>query len=189
MSKSADKILKTAENLFNKHSFVAVGVDLIRDESGCSKTTMYTYFKNKQHLVYEVLKKRDQRFRSSLVEATANKNGMDALDAIYDWHIQWFQSDYFKGCLFVRAVGESSPAENEIHQLSQNHKTWLYDFIYAKAKKLEQAKEITELFHTQIEGLISRFMVEKFNKDVAMKQKKMIFQLINFLQINTEQIP
>ena len=49
MSKSADKILKTAENLFNKHSFVAVGVDLIRDESGCSKTTMYTYFKNKQH--------------------------------------------------------------------------------------------------------------------------------------------
>lgn len=189
MSKSADKILKTAENLFNKHSFVAVGVDLIRDESGCSKTTMYTYFKNKQHLVYEVLKKRDQRFRSSLVEATANKNGMDALDAIYDWHIQWFQSDYFKGCLFVRVVGESSPAENEIHQLSQNHKTWLYDFIYAKAKKLEQAKEITELFYTQIEGLTSRFMVEKFNKDVAMKQKKMIFQLINFLQINTEQIP
>ena len=40
MSKSAQKILATAEKLFNENSFVAVGVDLIRDESGCSKTTM-----------------------------------------------------------------------------------------------------------------------------------------------------
>ena len=47
MSKSALKILDTAEKLFNENSFVGVGVDLIRDESGCSKTTMYTYYKNK----------------------------------------------------------------------------------------------------------------------------------------------
>ena len=40
MSKSAHKILDTAEKLFYENSFVGVGVDLIRDESGCSKTTM-----------------------------------------------------------------------------------------------------------------------------------------------------
>ncbi|MCW1290083.1 TetR/AcrR family transcriptional regulator, partial [Acinetobacter baumannii] len=34
MSKSALKILDTAEKLFNENSFVGVGVDLIRDESG-----------------------------------------------------------------------------------------------------------------------------------------------------------
>jgi hypothetical protein len=51
MSKSALKILDTAEKLFNENSFVGVGVDLIRDESGCSKTTMYTYYKNKNQLI------------------------------------------------------------------------------------------------------------------------------------------
>ncbi len=68
MSKSAIKILNTAEALFNQHSFSSVGVDLIRDESGCSKTTLYTHFTNKQHLVEAVLARRDQRFRANLIE-------------------------------------------------------------------------------------------------------------------------
>ena len=66
MSKSAQKILATAEKLFNENSFVAVGVDLIRDESGCSKTTMYTYYKNKSHLVESVLIARNEKFKQSL---------------------------------------------------------------------------------------------------------------------------
>lgn len=66
MSKSALKILDTAEKLFNENSFVGVGVDLIRDESGCSKTTMYTYYKNKNQLVKSVLVARDERFKQSL---------------------------------------------------------------------------------------------------------------------------
>ena len=108
MSKSAIKILTTAEELFNKNSFTSVGVDLIRDESGCSKTTMYTYFKNKHQLVVEVLKQRDLRFRQSLMEYVADAQGIDALEQIYDWHMLWFQQDHFKGCLFVRAVAEST---------------------------------------------------------------------------------
>ena len=99
MSKSAIKILYTAEQLFNQNSFNGVGVDLIRDESGCSKTTMYTYFKNKQQLVVSVLKARDQRFRESLKNFTAETSDLPAIERIFDWHIQWFQQDTFKGCL------------------------------------------------------------------------------------------
>ena len=84
MSKSAQKILNTAEQLFNQQSFSGVGVDLIRDESGCSKTTLYTYFKNKHQLVYSVLQTRDERFRQSLLTAVQEFEGLEALEKIYE---------------------------------------------------------------------------------------------------------
>lgn len=182
MSKSADKILKTAESLFNAHSFVSVGVDLIRDESGCSKTTLYTYFKNKQQLVQAVLTQRDQHFRKSLISTIKEKNDLATLEAIFDWHIQWFQTDHFKGCLFVRAVSETDKQEQEIHTIALAHKQWLYQLIATQTKQLMQTKAITDLFYTQLEGLISRFMVEGFQQEVADQQKQLIFKLIQILE-------
>ncbi|MFH4338231.1 TetR/AcrR family transcriptional regulator, partial [Acinetobacter baumannii] len=102
MSKSALKILDTAEKLFNENSFVGVGVDLIRDESGCSKTTMYTYYKNKNQLVKSVLVARDERFKQSLLGYVGDATGLEAINKILDWHTNWFRQDFFKGCLFVR---------------------------------------------------------------------------------------
>ena len=178
MSKSATKILNTAEALFNQHSFTSVGVDLIRDESGCSKTTMYTYFKNKQQLVAEVLKQRDLRFRQSLIEFIADFEGLDALEKIYDWHILWFQQDHFKGCLFVRAVAEASTQDTEIIEISIAHKTWLRQLIHHYSLQVNQDQFIADIFFNLIEGLISRFLVEGFHSEIAQQQRAMIFQLI-----------
>jgi len=182
MSKSATKILTTAEELFNKNSFTSVGVDLIRDKSGCSKTTMYTYFKNKQHLVSEVLKQRDLRFRKSLIEHVNGSTEIDALEKIYDWHIQWFQADHFKGCLFVRAVAESSANETEIIHISMEHKIWLRQFIHEQIYTIENSESITELFFIQLEGMINLFLVEGFNALIADRTKNTLFYCIKIIQ-------
>ena len=189
MSKSAEKILDTAEQLFNQHSFVAVGVDLIRDQSGCSKTTLYTYFKNKQQLIAEVLKKRDQDYRQSLLDYVAGHDQVEALQRIMDWHMQWFQSDRFKGCLFVRAVAESSGQDQEVIQLARAHKLWLRDYIKQQCQGIEQhgqglahADEISSLFALLIEGLISRFLVEGYDPDVAAATKASLLRLITPLK-------
>lgn len=191
MSKSATKILNTAEALFNQHSFTSVGVDLIRDESGCSKTTMYTYFKNKQQLVAEVLKQRDLQFRQSLMEYVADAQGLDALEHIYDWHMLWFQQDHFKGCLFVRAVAESAVEDLEITQISIAHKIWLRQLIHHYSLQINQDQLIADLFYNLVEGLISRFLVEGFNSEIAQQQKNTIIQLIQNYPIpptNTDQL-
>ena len=182
MSKSADKILMTAETLFNRDSFSAVGVDLIRDESGCSKTTMYTYFQNKQQLVLQVLKQRDQRFRESLQNFVGDTQDLDAIDQIYDWHINWFQQDHFKGCLFVRAVAESAQNQNELHALCKAHKQWIYQFIAAKVQNLKHADAVAEVCYNFIESLISRFLVEGFDAEHAQKTKNLMHLLITALQ-------
>ena len=186
MSKSADKILKTAEQLFNQQSFSGVGVDLIRDESGCSKTTLYTYYSNKHQLVQSVLQARDQRFRESLQAAVDGLQGVDALKKIYDWHIQWFQSDHFKGCLFVRAVGESSPDDHSIIAIAQQHKQWVRSLIQTQALKLKRGQDITQLMYLQLEGLINQFLVEGFQAQTAAMSRALIFDVIESFQAQTE---
>lgn len=182
MSKSAQKILHTAEQLFNQHSFVSVGVDLIRDQSGCSKTTLYTYYQNKQQLILAVLKQRDQQFQKRLLEAVGQHTGQHALDAIYQWHLNWFQTDQFKGCLFVRAVAESTAEEQEIQMLAQAHKDWLRQFILKQCQELVYADEIALLYFNQLEGLISRFLVDGFDERIALQSKKQLDFFITALQ-------
>lgn len=178
MSKSANKILNTAETLFNLHSFTSVGVDLIRDQSGCSKTTMYTYFKNKQQLISEVLRQRDQHFRDSLILYINASKGIEAIEKIYDWHMNWFQTDDFKGCLFVRAVAESEIEDLELKQIAIEHKIWLRNFILQYTLSITQNPILGEMIYTLIEGLISRFLVEGFNSDIASQQRAFIIQCL-----------
>lgn len=188
MSKSATKILNTAEQLFNQNSFNSVGVDLIRDESGCSKTTMYTYFNNKQKLIVSVLKTRDQRFRESLNNFVAESSDLTAIERIFDWHVQWFQQDTFKGCLFIRAVSESSKQEQEIIDVAKQHKVWLQHFIQQHLIMLEHKNEVAELIYTFLESLISRFLVEGFNSDLAQNNKQLLLKLIQLLQSGSSKI-
>lgn len=177
MSKSALKILHTAEKLFNANSFVGVGVDLIRDESGCSKTTMYTYYKNKNQLVKSVLEMRNEKFKHSLLQYIGTAKGIEAIDKIFDWHMQWFQQDSFKGCLFVRAVAESSQNDQDIILLAQKHKQWIKDLI-AEHCVLLGHQNLSELIYTLLEGLIARFLVDGFEPNIAHKLKKNINSLL-----------
>lgn len=188
MSKSAHKILDTAEKLFYENSFVGVGVDLIRDESGCSKTTMYTYFKNKNQLVKSVLEARDEKFRNSLVAYVAGETGRAALDKLIDWHLLWFQEDNFKGCLFVRAVAESHVGDQDIIIVSKEHKIWIRNLIAQYLRSMPNADALVEIIYTLIEGLISRFLVEGYDVKVAAEIKESIRQIVDsFTQIDLNQ--
>jgi len=181
MSKSADKILHTAEKLFYENSFVGVGVDLIRDESGCSKTTMYTYFKNKNQLVKSVLEARDEKFRQRLLDYVAEATGREALNRLIDWHFLWFQEDNFKGCLFVRAVAESHLGDQDIISVSKEHKVWIRNLITEYLQSYSKTEMLVEVTYTQIEGFISRFLVEGYDANVAAEIKDSVNQMIDTL--------
>lgn len=166
MSKSARKILDTAEHLFNIYSFTGVGVDLIRDQSGCSKTTLYTYYQNKQQLVRSVLEARDQRFCQALNEAVKDLQGKEAVDAIVNWHLKWFQQPDFKGCLFVRAMAETVPDEYELKQLIKAHKQYIYALIEKHCVKANK-QHLSAVIYTLIEGYMIRCLVEGYEQAEA----------------------
>lgn len=174
MSKSALKILTTAEQLFNQQSFAAVGVDLIRDASGCSKTTLYTYYQNKQQLIYAVLEARDENFQENLKHYLAEKAGLEAIFAIIDWHVLWFQQDDFKGCLFIRAVAEANDPQTV--SMAQQHKQQIYSLVMQYCEQMNQTQWV-ELIYTLIEGLISRCFIEGVDMLMIEKLKRQIQQL------------
>lgn len=177
MSKSAKKILDTAEQLFYRQSINGVGVDLIRDLSGCSKTTMYTYYKNKQQLVESVLLARDEKFRQSLMVAVGASTGIHALTKILDWHVQWFHADDYKGCLFVRAVAECDD-DQQIREIALQHKLWIKELIATHCKSIIGSDVFAEMFYTVLEGMISRFLVEGYDQELAESTKNMLNKMM-----------
>lgn len=156
MTKTTDRIVETAERLFYSNGFNNTGVDLIRDEANCSKTTMYKSFGNKDNLTLAVLKSRDMKFRSSLKNfvGTELKN-LEAVAKIFEWHEMWFRELSFNGCLFVRASYELQRENTEIYQVVLDHKLWVKKFIEERLSEECSQNVNADFIMVLLEGLIS----------------------------------
>jgi AcrR family transcriptional regulator len=123
-------ILDIAEHLFNEFGYTAVGVDLIRDKAGVSKTSMYRYFGSKNKLIEAVLIRRHQHFSDGLNAAIAMAKGVEEkLDAILSWHFAWFRLAGFKGCMFMHALAEFKGQDEAISEQAMRHKMWLKSLL------------------------------------------------------------
>ena len=165
--KVRDHILDTAESLFNLHGYTAVGIDLIRDEARVSKTTIYRHFDGKKGLIGSVLNRRHLWFQKSIASVldsvTKPKN---KLDAILDWHFNWFASSDFEGCMFMHAFSEFKEEDEEISQIALDHKAWLYsELLSALDANLADREKKAEMLMTVLEGMIIRSEFSTLSND------------------------
>ncbi|MCY7295418.1 TetR/AcrR family transcriptional regulator [Alteromonas sp. a30] len=153
-----EKVLDTAESLFNRRGYTAVGIDLIRDEAGISKTTIYRHFSSKAVLIEHVLKRRHKRFHDSIAQALSAEVGISGkIEALINWHFDWFNSEHFEGCMFMHALSEFKQQDAVIKGVSQDHKEWLFDVIYdLLGEKNSEYQHKAELMMTFLEGMIIR---------------------------------
>ncbi|MBI0133350.1 MULTISPECIES: TetR/AcrR family transcriptional regulator [Snodgrassella] len=163
MKKTYRLIADTAEQLFYQKGFGNVGVDEIRDQSGCSKTTLYKHFGNKDNLIFEVLKLRDLRFKQELTEAIADLDQQQSIIQIFKWHLNWYNQDDFNGCLFVRAR-EEIHNDNAIKELAMEHKEFIRNLIRDKLRQNPQNEAITNQLMVILEGLSNISLIYKDNK-------------------------
>ncbi|ABE57406.1 transcriptional regulator, TetR family [Chromohalobacter israelensis DSM 3043] len=117
------RLLETAEQLFERHGFAATGMDRLTSAAGISSRTLYKHVGNKNGLIAAVLNERDRRFHR-LVEA----NSIDALFAALE---AWFGQAGARGCLFLRAWGETGGGVPEIAEAMERHKQRLRERINA----------------------------------------------------------
>ncbi|MBJ7539665.1 TetR/AcrR family transcriptional regulator [Marinomonas transparens] len=157
-----EHILDTAESLFNTNGYTAVGVDLIRDTAGISKTSMYRHFGSKNKLIQAVLARRHLRFEEELGGAISPEMNMEEkLDALIDWHFQWFSSEDFHGCMFMHAMSEFKALDEVIAAAASMHKKWLKGLIKEIISDAtdcieEQSESKAESIMTFVEGMIIR---------------------------------
>ena len=127
-----ERILHTAYDLFAHHGIRAVGVDRIVAESGVAKTTLYRHFASKDDLVVAALALREALWSRDWLQHEVELRGGPAsarLLAIFDVFGEWFRTDDYEGCLFMRTLLElgdrtTSPAAASIDALARIHR-WL----------------------------------------------------------------
>jgi AcrR family transcriptional regulator len=105
---AGERILDTASALFYARGIRAVGVDLIADEAGTTKKTLYDRFGSKDGLVAAYLSKRAARWVAYLtdhLERHAPDPGPRRVLAVVDALEEWL-SGQDRGCAFVNAYAE-----------------------------------------------------------------------------------
>lgn len=183
MKKTPKLIADTAEQLFYQKGFANVGVDEIRDQSGCSKTTLYKHFGNKDNLIFEVLKIRNLRFQQDLSTAIKDLDQNDAIIQIFKWHLTWFKQDNFNGCLFIRA-NEELHHDRAIKQLAIEHKEFIRQLISQQLPQTPQHITLTNQLMVILEGLLNISVVYKDDKTLYDAMINDSFALITSLLCN-----
>lgn len=120
MSVLREKILHVASDLFQTRGINSTGVDTIVAVAGTTKMTLYKYFRSKEDLILEVLKKGHLDFQTWLSDSLSNdsKKPSEKLQRLFDFIEEWITSPDFLGMAFIKASAEFPNEDSAVHQLS-----------------------------------------------------------------------
>lgn len=154
-SSKEEKIIEIASELFQKSSYLAVGVDKIIAESEVAKMTFYKYFPAKNDLIAKVLERRKEYIIFSLEDIIKKeKLPTKKLEKIFGWFRSWFFSDGFHGCMFMKAQ-EDFPENLKFREITLDYKNWLNQELINifKDTGIEKSEELASLFIIVLDGL------------------------------------
>lgn len=159
-----ETIITTAMNLFNQKSYTSIGVDKIIAESNVAKMTFYKYFSSKENLIEECLYQRNLEVQASLLDKV-NKidNPLNKLKNIFNWYIDWINTEDFNGCLFKKATIEVIQLYPSLKNQINKYREWVFSLVLSTFVELdiESPEVLSSLFLNIIDGLIIDGTVNK----------------------------
>jgi AcrR family transcriptional regulator len=156
--KPGDRLLNTATRLFCRHGINATGIDKILAEAGVAKMTLYNQFGSKEGLVFAVLEREGEAWRSWFQTAVdqLGETPADKLIGIFDVLENWFKQDGFYGCAFINAVAEHNKEDPRIRTMAQAHKSKVLAVIRSLAEQaaVSDPEAVTEAVGILVDGAI-----------------------------------
>lgn len=152
-----ETIITTAMTLFNHKSYTSIGVDKIIAESNVAKMTFYKYFSSKEVLIEECLQRRILEVQASLLEKVNRAHDpLNKLKNVFNWYIDWINTEDFYGCLFKKATIEVLQMYPSIKSQVNQYRQWIYDLVVSMFLELEieDPTVLSSLFLNIIDGLI-----------------------------------
>lgn len=128
---AAERILRSASEMFYREGIRAVGVDSIAAEAGVTKKTLYDKFGSKDRLVAEYLRDRDERWRAWLTEGVERSGGsvVERLLSTFDVLAEWNESGNSRGCGFVNATVELPETNHPAWEVVMDQKRWMREYL------------------------------------------------------------
>lgn len=159
-----ETIITTAMTLFNQKSYTSIGIDKIIAESNVAKMTFYKYFSSKEILIEECLQRRILEVQASLLEKVNSVNNpLNKLKSVFNWYIDWINTEDFNGCLFKKATIEVLQMYPSVKVQVNKYRNWIYNVVFEifSDLEIEDPKVLSSLFLNIIDGLIIDATVNK----------------------------
>lgn len=133
-----EHILNTASDLFYRRGVRAVGVDLVIQEAGVAKTSLYRHFPKKDDLIVAFLEREDVDFWS-VWDAVAQQHPHDPM-AELEAHMRWIgerlsRSNY-RGCPQINVAAEFAEPDHPARHVSRTHMHALRARLEVLARRL-----------------------------------------------------
>jgi len=136
------RILDTASRLFYERGVRAVGVDLVVDESGVAKTSLYRHFRTKDDLIVAFLQREDAEFWAQWDEVAA-RHADDPVAEI-EAHMRWIGKRLaranYRGCPQINVAAEFAEADHPSRTVSREHMQAMRKRLADTARKLGAAR-------------------------------------------------
>lgn len=118
-----DRILETASELFYRRGVRAVGVDLVVEQSGVAKTSLYRHFGSKDDLIAAFLEREDADFWSTWDRVTAQHpdDARAELDGHFGWIGERVGRDNYRGCPQINTAAEFPEIGHPARKVAQAH--------------------------------------------------------------------
>lgn len=170
MSVLREKILNVATHLFQTRGINSTGVDTIVATAGTTKMTLYKYFRTKEDLILEVLKKGHQDFHGWLHEKLAkSRKPSEKLQKLFDFIEEWVTDPDFQGMAFIKASAEFPNEDNPVHRLSAEQSRQFRNYLtgLADAASVRDAEGLALQLSLLIEGAIQAEQMQRGSGAVA----------------------
>lgn len=124
LTPAGERILTVASALFYDRGIRAVGVDLIAEEAGTTKKTLYDRFGSKDGLVLRYLQRRYQMWCEFVLEhIRAFEPGSERILGVFDALETWMRANR-RGCGFVNAFAEFGGTDHPALEVIRAEKDW-----------------------------------------------------------------
>ncbi|WP_254506852.1 TetR/AcrR family transcriptional regulator [Anatilimnocola floriformis] len=133
-----ERILATATELFYQQGIRAVGVDLVVQQAGVAKTSLYRHFRTKDDLVVAFLEHMDREFWKTwdTVAAQHPDDARGELQAHVDWIADRVEKLDYRGCPQLNIAAEFPQIDHPARLVAQAHKRELRRRLKALAERL-----------------------------------------------------
>lgn len=151
-----EKILIASHDLFYKQGFHACGVELLAQQAGTTKRTLYAHFGSKDGLIDAVLQYRHEKFIAWMQAGLGKRPAAETDLAYLDFITTWTQSENFYGCMFINASAEYGDVQTVPHRHAARHKAEIRAILLARLQEggFRHAETVADLLFVYGEGMI-----------------------------------
>src|SRR6201994_3682046 len=133
-----DRILRTASTLFYERGVRAVGVDLVVEEAGVAKTSLYRHFHTKDDLIAAFLQREDEDFWNCWSQVTElhKTDPLAELEAHLGRIGERVGRPNYRGCPQLNVAAEFPDSDHPARRVASAHKQELRRRLKGIAERL-----------------------------------------------------